>query len=155
MSRSLRLHKLPADAREEKRRMEPNDRSRPFTLITMLRVRYFLIKIIILVTSRCHVKKPRCLLLLTDEAYIRDIPYFEKDRCQMCLFERNFTRVGLVLLPFLIFSPWWILKAKTNSKGTWNEVAVPIVKSRQRRIDFLSPFLLLSLFLFFPSLCSA
>lgn len=69
------MHKRPADAR---RGPFSTVRSRLFTLITMLRVRYFLIKIIILVTSRCHVKKPRCLSLLKDEAYARGVLLFGK-----------------------------------------------------------------------------
>lgn len=74
----------------------------------MLRVRYFLIKIIILVTSRCHVKKPRCLSLLKDEAYGEFRPAGGRGAlslsfslpCQPCLFERNFTP-GTVQVSFV------------------------------------------------------
>lgn len=89
-----------------------NNRSRgrgPFTLITVLRVQYFLIKIIILVTSRCHVKKPRCLSLLKDEAYARAVSFPRQGYCQVCLFERNFTRGWsrwlVVLFTSLLSSP--------------------------------------------------
>lgn len=133
-----------------------------FTLITMLRVRYFLIKIIILVTSRCHVKKPRCLSLLKDEAYARGVPFLGKGSVRCTYSSEISLQAGLVSsFPSSLFPPsssssppppslssssssslsssssWWILKiraeAKTSSKGTSNlGVAALTEKSHQR-----------------------
>jgi len=139
------LHKRPADARRGPALDRP-DLVRPFTLITMLRVRYFLIKIIILVTSRCHVKEPRCLSLLKDEAYARSVPSLGKGSVKCAYSSKILLQAGLVGSRSLRdssrrhrrWSPKIRAEAKTTSKGTSNEVAALTKKSRQRWIDLLS-----------------
>lgn len=136
------MHKRPADARKG----PALDWSvvRPFTLIIMLQVRYFLIKIIILVTSRCHVKEPRCLSLLKDEAYARSVLSLGKGSVKCAYSSEILLQAGLVgSFASRLFSsssssiPKICAEAKT-SKGTSKGVAALTKKSRQRWINLLS-----------------